>query len=205
MNILFKQLFIITFLGLIPFGCENDPTSPPEVHTDADGFVLKDESGIEIYREFEGATTGSISINVGEELELIVHFLDHTGNELEDEEDHDDHENDESELKITGFDISIAVIEVEEHEYEHCGDFIDEESCNANEHCEWHDNEDEGVCEDEGSDSDHGDEENEHEELLIHITGVSAGMTEFKLELMHGEHADYTSFNNVVVIVNEQN
>ena len=44
MKTFISNLFIILFLGLIPCGCENDPTSPPEDHTDADGFVLEDEN-----------------------------------------------------------------------------------------------------------------------------------------------------------------
>ena len=37
--------------------------------------------------------------------------------------------------------------------------------------------------------------------MAIYVIGVSAGTTEFKLELMHGDHADYTSTNNVPVTV----
>ena len=39
----------------------------------------------------------------------------------------------------------------------------------------------------------------------IHIIGVSEGSTSFKLELMHGDHADYTSTSNVPVIVTSGN
>jgi hypothetical protein len=45
---------------------------------------------------------------------------------------------------------------------------------------------------------DHGDEEHE---MALEIKGVSAGSTGFKLELMHGSHADYTSTNNVPITV----
>ena len=61
--------FVILFLGLIPCGCNNDPTSPEEGHADADGFVLEDESGNQIYRELKGATTGSVTISVGQSME----------------------------------------------------------------------------------------------------------------------------------------
>ena len=37
--------------------------------------------------------------------------------------------------------------------------------------------------------------------IRIGIIGVSEGETNFKLELMHGNHADYTSLNNVPIIV----
>ena len=35
----------------------------------------------------------------------------------------------------------------------------------------------------------------------LEIIGVSIGSTSFKLELMHDGHADYTSTNNIPIIV----
>lgn len=49
------------------------------------------------------------------------------------------------------------------------------------------------------------EEGEEHHEMAIHVIGVSTGSTEFKLELMHGDHADYTSYNNVPVSVTSGN
>ena len=97
---------------LFTAGCEDDDHDHDhdEEHTDADGFVLEDESGTEVYREFEGATTGTVTLAVGDTLELSVHFLDHDGNEIE----HD--EEDEDELSVSENDSNIAVFEVEEHE-----------------------------------------------------------------------------------------
>ena len=46
---------------------------------------------------------------------------------------------------------------------------------------------------DDGGDEEHG--------MALEITGVSTGSTSFKLELMHDEHADYTSTNNVPITV----
>ena len=144
-------------------GCEDDDHDHDEDHTDAEGFVLENESGTEVYKEFEGAiVTNNLTLSVGDTLELSVHFLDHDGEEIEHEEDHGE---DEDELRITGNDESIAIVEAEEHE--------------------------------EG--------EEEHHEMAIHVIGVSAGSTEFKLELMHDEHADYTSTNNVPVTVTSGN
>ena len=40
-----------------------------------------------------------------------------------------------------------------------------------------------------------------HHEMGLEVTGVSAGTTSFKLELMHGDHADYVSTSNVPVTV----
>ena len=93
MKIFVKHLFILLFLGFIPCGCDNDPASPQEEHTDADGFILEDATGNEIYREFQGATMDSVTISVGQTLELSVHFLDHDGNEIEHEEgEEEEHE-----------------------------------------------------------------------------------------------------------------
>ena len=64
------------------------------------GICTKNQNGNEIYREFEGSSTGSITISIGETLQLSVHFLDHDGNEIEHEEDGDDHEDEEGELAI---------------------------------------------------------------------------------------------------------
>ncbi len=232
MKTFISNLFIILFLGLIPCGCENDPTSPPEDHTDTDGFVLEDENGNELYREFKGATDGSITLIQGAVLELSVHFLDHEGNEIKDEDDDHDHnhdhegEDEESELRITGFDNSIATIEVEEH----CDEITVQADCEASDHCEWH--ADDNACEAEAHDEEHCDEitvqanceasdhcewhaddnaceaethDEEHGGLILHITGISVGSTDFKLELMHGDHADYTSSKNITVTVNAQN
>ena len=157
-----KAHLVFMLIGMLLFttGCEDDDHNHnhDEEHTDADGFVLEDESGSEVYKEFEGAMTGTVTLSIGDTLELSVHFLDHEGNEIE----HEGDEEDEDELVISENDSNIAIVEVEEHE--------------------------------EG--------EEEHHEMAIHVIGVSAGSTSFKLQLMHEGHADYTSTNNVPVTVN---
>ena len=149
-------VFMLIGMFLFTTGCEDHDHNHDEEHTDADGFVLEDESGSELYKEFEGTMTGTVTLSVGDTLELSVHFLDHEGNEIEHEGDEED------ELVISENDSNIAIVEVEEHE--------------------------------EG--------EEEHHEMAIHVIGVSAGSTSFKLQLMHEGHADYTSTNNVPVTVN---
>lgn len=151
-------IFILIGMFLITTSCEDDDQEHDEEHTDADGFVLEDENGSEVYREFEGAIEGSVSLSVGDTLELSVHFLNHDGNEIEHEED-EEHE-EEDELVVSENDVNIAIVEVEEHE------------------------------------------EGEHHEMAIHVIGVSAGSTSFKLQLMHDNHADYTSTNSVPIVVN---
>ena len=153
-------VFMLIGMFLFTTGCEDDDHNHDhdEEHTDADGFVLEDESGSELYKEFEGTMTETVTLSVGDTLELSVHFLDHEGNEIE----HEGDEEEEDELVISENDSNIAIVEVEEHE--------------------------------EG--------EEEHHEMAIHVIGVSAGSTSFKLQLMHEGHADYTSTNNVPVPVN---
>ena len=160
-----QLVLLVTSMMFFTIGCEDDDHDHDEDHTDAEGFVLENESGTEVYKEFEGTiVTSNLTLSIGDTLELSVHFLDHDGEEIEHEEDEEDGEEEEG-LRITGNNESIAIVEAEEHE--------------------------------EG--------EEEHHEMAIHVIGVSTGSTEFKLELMHGEHADYTSTNNVPVTVTSGN
>ena len=160
---------LFCFMLFFNIACEDDDHDDhdhDEGHTDADGFVLETESGTEVYREFEGASEGSVTLSAGDTLELIVHFLDHDGDEIEHEEEEE--EEHEGGLSISGNDEGVAIVEAEEHEEE--GD-------------------------------DHNHDEEEHG-MAIHVIGVGAGSTSFKLQLMHEGHADYTSTNNVPVVVN---
>ena len=162
------------FVLLFAVSCE-DKNDDDEGHTDADGFVLETEDGVQAYKELKGVVTGSISLGVGDTLHYMVHFLDHDGKEIEHEEDghddhgHDDHGDDEDGVRVSGANASIAVVEMVEEEEE-----------------------------DGHEDHDHGDE---HGDKVLQIVGVSNGTTYFKLELMHGDHADYTSANLVPVVV----
>ena len=121
MQLLFTRLlkactiFSLSFILLFTTGCEDDDhDNHDHGHTDADGFILENESGTEVYREFEGAVTGTVTLSVGDTLELAVHFLDHEGNEIEHEEDEEEHE--EGELEVSGSNSSIAIVEVEHEE-----------------------------------------------------------------------------------------
>ena len=98
------------FLALFIVSCEDDHDHDEE-HTDAEGFILESSSGTQVYKEFKGTQTGSVTLTSGETLELTVHFLGDDGKELE----HDEHEGEEEgELKVSGFNSSIATVEVEE-------------------------------------------------------------------------------------------
>ena len=164
-------------LVLFAVACEdNNDGSEEDGHTDADGFILE-ANGTEIYREFKGSTSGSVTLKVGGDLDLSVHFLDEDGKEIEHEEeekdDHDHDHGDEEELKVSGFNASIATIEFHEDD----GHNHRKISLNLK-----------------------GQEEDEHA-MMLEVKGVGAGTTSFKLELMHGDHADYTSTKNVPVVV----
>ena len=157
-----QLVLLITSMMFFTTGCEDDDHDHDEDHTDAEGFVLENESETEVYKEFEGAiVTNNLTLSVGDTLELSVHFLDNDGDEIQ----HEDEEREEDELSVSGFNADVAFVSVEEHE-------------------------------ETGMD---------HHEMAIHVIGVSAGSTEFKLELMHGDHADYTSTNNVPVTVTSGN
>ena len=111
------SILLLTSLALFTVGCEDDDHDEhghEEGHTDAEGFKLEDENGNEVYSQFEGAIEGAITLNVGETLELTVHFLDDDGNEIEhEEEEGEDHEDG---LEVSGADPNIAIVEVEGHE-----------------------------------------------------------------------------------------
>ena len=118
-----KLCYTVLGVTLLLFivSCEDDDHDHEE-HTDAEGFILENSSGNQVYKEFKGTQTGSVTLTAGETLELTVHFLGDDGKELE----HDDHEGEEEEgeLKVSGFNSSIATVEVEE---EHDDDGDEEE------------------------------------------------------------------------------
>ena len=111
------SILLLTSLALFTVGCEDDDHDEhghEEGHTDAEGFKLEDENGNEVYSQFEGAIEGAITLNVGETLELTVHFLDDDGNEIEHEEE-EEGEDHEDGLEVSGADPNIAIVEVEGH------------------------------------------------------------------------------------------
>ena len=123
------SILLLTGAMLFTIGCEDetaDDHDHEEGHTDADGFILEDAAGNEVYREFEGAMTGSVTLAVGETLELSVHFLDHEGNEIAHEEEEEGEEHEDG-LEVSGFDAGVAIVEVEEHEEEGDDDHVHDE------------------------------------------------------------------------------
>ncbi len=151
-------------------------------HADADGFVLKVD-GNQIYRQFEGEHEGGITLKVGEELDVLAMFLDHDGDEFlpegpEEEGEDDDHDHGEEEvfaLAISEFDSSL--IEIHLHEGE------------GDEH------------EDEEGEEDEHHEDELAEKFTFEVIGLKAGETTAKLQLLHGDHPDFTGALAIPVTV----
>ena len=109
-----KKLISFIIVGLVVISCDDDSNpAAPEEHIDAEGFALEID-GTEVYRQFEGAITGGLTLAVNETLELSIHFLDHDGNEIEHAEEEGEEE--EEELNFTIEDSSIISVEAEDHE-----------------------------------------------------------------------------------------
>ena len=118
----FNAIFGVALL-LFVVACEDDDHDHEEGHIDAEGFILENSSGTQVYKEFKGTQNGSVTLTAGETLELTVHFLGDDGKELE-HDDHEGEEEEEAELKVSGFNSSIATVEVEEghddgHDHHH--------------------------------------------------------------------------------------
>ena len=150
-----------------------------ELHVDADGFILKVDDK-EIYRQFQGTETGGISLKVGDELDVLTVFIDHDGHDItigaeEDDHDHDEAEGDHDAEEAYGLALS-----------EYDSSII-----------EVHLHEDEAHEEGE-------DEEEHHDEgFVFEVVGRRAGQTGIKLELMHGDHPDFTAALKIPVTVSQ--
>ncbi len=171
-----SRILLIAIVAVLPFmgGCGEDHNPITDdhdeeeiMHADADGFVLKVD-GNQVYRQFEGEHKGELTVTVGEEIEVQVSFLDDHEHEFhpgeeEDEDDDHDHENEETELVY-----AIGLSEYDDTIIEIHLDHDDE---------------------------DHDDEDHDDEDagLSFGVEGISAGNTEIKLQLLHGDHPDYTA------------
>ena len=175
-----SRLMFLTFVALLPFvgGCgeddnpivgdehDHDHEGDAPIHADVDGFVLEvDEE--EVYRQFQGTHTGGLTVGVGEEIEVHAVFLDANGAEahLDEVEAVDEHGHEEIfGLGLSDYDSAIIEIHLEhEDEHEHGEEEHDE----------------------------HGEDEH-GEELGFGLEGLKAGETSIKLQLLHGDHPDFT-------------
>ena len=162
-----------------PIVDEHEHEEDAPFHADADGFVLN-VGGVEVYRQFQGTETGGLTVGVGEEIEVHVEFLNPAGAlftpepEGEEEEGHEhEHEEEAFALSLTGYDTAIAEVHLHGEE-------------EAEEHGE------------EDAEDAHGEHE---EEWTFEVVGVKAGTTHITLQLLHGEHADFTAALPVPITV----
>ena len=161
-----------------PIVDEHEHEEDAPFHADADGFVLNVD-GVEVYRQFQGTETGGITVGVGEEIEVHVEFLNPAGAlftpgpEGEEEEAHEHDEEEAFALSLTGYDTAIAEVHLHGEE-------------DAEEHGE------------EDAEDAHGEHE---EEWTFEVVGVKAGTTHITLQLLHGEHADFTAALPVPITV----
>ncbi len=146
------------------------------IHADADGFILMVDDR-EIYRQFQGTETGGISVKVGDELDVHVVFIDHDSEELsfEHEDDHDEEE-DDGHGHDEDEEFSLALSEYDTSIIE--------------------------IHLHEEHEDEHEDEGDPHaEEFVFEVIGLQAGQTTIKLQLLHGDHADFTAALPIPVTV----
>ncbi len=182
-----SQIILIFIVAMLPFfgGCgeddnpivddhDQDHEGDAPIHADVDGFILEvDEK--EVYRQFEGTHSGSLTVGVGEEIEVHVVFLDDHEEEahLPEVETVDEHGHEEAfTLGLTEYDKTIIAIHLDHDE---------------------HDNSEEEH-------SDNGEEEH-GDALPFGLEGLKAGTTEIKLQLLHGDHPDFTAAFPIPVTV----
>ena len=180
-SVAISRLMLLTIVTVLPLmgGCgesdnpiveddhDHDHETDAPMHADVDGFVLEvDEK--EVYRQFQGTHEGGLTVNVGEEIEVHAVFLEADGHEahLDEVEAVDDHGHEEEfGLGLSEYDSAIIAIHLDHDEHDHGEEEHDE-----------HDHDEEG----------HGDE------LPFGLEGLKAGKTSIKLQLLHGDHPDFT-------------
>ena len=185
-SVAISRLALLSFVAALPFigGCgeddnpivdDHDHEEEEIYHADADGFALEVD-GTEVYRQLQGEHSGGLTVGADEEIEVHVTFLDANGAEVhvgeEEEDEHDEHDHDEEETFALGLTgYDEAIIDIHLSEEEH-----DEE-----EH--------------------EGEEHGEEEQLHFEVVGLKAGTTEIKLQLLHGDHPDFTAALPIPVTV----
>lgn len=185
-SVAISRLMLLAFVAILPLmgGCGEDDNpivddghdhaheADAPMHADVDGFILE-VGDKEVYRQFQGTHEGSLTVAVGEEIEVHAVFLDANGAEahLDEVEAVDEHGHEEVfGLGLSDYDSAIIEIHLE-HE--------DEE---------------------EHEEEEHGEEEH-GEELGFGLEGLKAGTTEIKLQLLHGDHPDFTAALPIPVTV----
>ena len=203
-SVAISRLMLLSFIALLPFvgGCgeddnpildddhDHDHEVDAPLHADADGFNLE-VNGEVVYHQHQGTHKGGLTVGVGEEIEVHVVFIDANEAEVhldevapppgeDDEHEDDEHGHDGAEafsLGLSDYDSSIIEIHLEEEEHDE------------------HDHEEEEHEEEEHEEEEHGDA------LPFGLEGLKAGKTEIKLQLLHGDHPDFTAALPIPVTV----
>ena len=177
-SVTFSRLFLFAFVAMLPFigGCSEDQNPITDdheeeetLHADADGVLLKVD-GAEVYRQYQETQNGGITLGENDEIEVEVIFLNPNGEEIHldeiagEEGEEDEHGHDDEEaFGLAITEYDSAIIEVH----------LSEE------------------------DADHGHAEDaqgeEESELSFEVVGLKAGETTIKLQLLHGDHPDFTA------------
>ena len=108
----FSTLIVTSVFFISACDTDDDHDHDHAEHADVDGFLLQTLDNKEVYREFKGATSGSILVKSGESLELSVTCLDDDGNKITDF----DLENQPT-LKLSEYEKSIVSLEVKKDLY----------------------------------------------------------------------------------------
>ena len=187
-SVAISRLMLLSLIAVLPFvgGCgeddnpivddhDDDHEEETALHADADGFVLEVD-GAEVYRQFQGEHSGGLTVGVGGEIEVHVAFLDESGAEVhvgEEVEEEDEHGHDAEETFTLGLTgYDSAIIDIHLSE--------------AEEHAE---------------DDPEGEEHGEEEPWRFEVVGLKAGTTEITLQLLHGDHPDFTGALSIPVTV----
>ncbi len=183
-SVAISRLMLLGFVAMLPFvgGCgeddnpivddDHDHEEAAEMHADADGFVIEVDE-VEVYRQFQGEHSGGLTVEVGGEIEVHVAFLDASGAEIHvGEEEEDGHDEQDHDEEET-FALGLTGYD---------SVIID-----------IHLSEDEAEHDEE----EHGEEEGFHFEIV----GLKTGKTEIKLQLLHGDHPDFTAALPIPVTV----
>ena len=183
-SVAISRLMLLSLIAVLPFvgGCgeddnpivddDHDHEEETEMHADADGFVLEVD-GTEVYRQFQGEHSGGLTVGVGGEIEVHVAFLDESGAE-------------------------VHVGEEVEEEDEHGHDAEETFNLGLTGY-------DEGIIDihlsEEGEAHAEDEHEGEEEQWRFEVVGLKAGTTEITLQLLHGDHPDFTAALPIPVTV----
>ena len=183
-SVAISRLMLLSLIAVLPFvgGCgeddnpivddDHDHEEETEMHVDTDGFVLE-VNEVEVYRQFQGNQNGGLTVKVGEEVEVHVVFLDANGAEIHAGEDDDEHDHEAAETFALGLTgYDPAIIDI-------------------------HLSEEEAHAEDEPEGEEHGEEE----PWRFEVIGLKAGPTQITLQLLHGDHPDFTAALPIPVTV----